>query len=59
MRSRANRPDNRSGNHRMESSVTDFQFRMIQSLLAEFSADELLNSGVVHPRTMEQYLAYR
>ena len=42
----------------MESSMTDFQFRMIQSLLAEFSADDLLNSGVVLPRAMEQYRAY-
>ncbi len=39
--------------------MTDFQFRMIQSLLAEFSADDLLNSGVVFPSAMEQYRAYR
>ena len=43
----------------MESSMSDFQFRMIRSLLAEFSADDLLNSGVVLPDAMEQYLAHR
>ena len=38
--------------------MTDFQFRMIRSLLAEFSADELLNSGVVLPDALEQYRAH-
>ena len=39
--------------------MTYFQFRLIQGLLAEFSAEDLLSSGVVIPDALEQYRAYR